>query len=81
MYFPSRKDSWLTILIWLFAFLFIIPPVFSPDFGVWLTPEFLDKQWIKIVVLWSVGFCLLWILVQNRIYNKKRFSPNTIWPL
>ncbi|MDT0161209.1 MULTISPECIES: PH domain-containing protein [Bacillus] len=61
MYFPSRKDSWLTILIWLFAFLFIIPPVFSPDFGVWLTPEFLDKQWIKIVVLWSVGFCLLWI--------------------
>ena len=61
MYFPSKKDWWMTIIIWLFAGLFMIPPVFFPDFGVWMTPEFLDKQWIKIMVLFPIGFVLIWI--------------------
>lgn len=51
----------MTIIVWLFAFLFIGPPVFFPDFGVWMTPEFLDKQWIKIIILFPIAFCLLWI--------------------
>ena len=61
MYFPSKKDWWMTIIIWLFAGIFIMLPVFFPDFGVWMTPEFLDKQWIKIMVLCPIGFVLMWI--------------------
>ena len=65
MYFPSKKDWWMTIIIWLCAGLFMIPPVFFPDFGVWMTPEFLDKQWIKIMVLSPIGFVLIWIWFQT----------------
>ena len=61
MYFPSKKDWWMTIIIWLCAGFFMIPPVFFPDLGVWMTPEFLDKQWIKIMVLFPIGFVLIWI--------------------
>ncbi|KAB2331352.1 PH domain-containing protein [Bacillus mesophilum] len=61
MYFPSKKDLWMTIVIWLFAVLFIVPPILFPDFGVWMTPEFLNKQWIKVVILCPIGFGLLWI--------------------
>lgn len=61
MYFPSRKDMWMSIILWLVSIFFIIPPVFFPDFGVWMTPDFLDKQWIKIVTLFPIGFCLMWI--------------------
>ena len=61
MYFPSKRDLWMTATIWLFAFLFIISPIIFPNLGVWMTPDFLDKQWIKIVLLVPIGFCLIWI--------------------
>lgn len=61
MFFPSKKDIWLTITLWLAAFLFIIPPIFFPDFGVWMGPDFLDKQWIKIALLTPLGFVVLWL--------------------
>ncbi|MFB4168868.1 PH domain-containing protein [Virgibacillus sp. JSM 102003] len=51
----------MAIIIWLSAFLLIIPPVFFPDLGVWMLPDFLNKQWVKIVVLFPIGFCLMWI--------------------
>lgn len=51
----------MSIILWLFSLFFIVLPVFFPDFGVWMTPEFLDKQWIKIVILSPIGFCLMWI--------------------
>lgn len=65
MYFPSKKDIWLTVIIWLFAFFFIIPPIFFPHFGVWMTPEFFDKQWIKIIILSPIGLFLLWFWFQT----------------
>ncbi|WP_033541254.1 PH domain-containing protein [Planococcus sp. CAU13] len=61
MYFPSKKDMWMSIILWSCSILFIVPPLFFPDLGVWMTPDFLDKQWIKIVVLFPFGFCLLWM--------------------
>ncbi|WP_245998033.1 PH domain-containing protein [Aquisalibacillus elongatus] len=70
----------MTIIVWLFAFLFIVPPIFSPDFGVWMTPEFLDQHWIKIVFLCPIGFCLLWIwfktgyTIQNN-FIKIQYGP------
>lgn len=65
MYFSSKRDLWITATIWLFAFIFILSPIFFPDLGVWMTPEFLDKQWIKIVLLVPVGFCLMWIWLKT----------------
>lgn len=59
MSFPSKKDLWMTIILWLFAVLFIIPPIFFPDVGVWMTPSLFDKQWIKIATLSSIGLFLL----------------------
>ena len=61
MYYPSKRDLWMTIIVWLCALFFIVPPVFFPDFGVWMMPELLDKQWIKIILLFPFGFCLMWI--------------------
>jgi hypothetical protein len=61
MYFSSKKDLWITIIAWLFAFLFIVPPVFYPDLGVWMTPDFVDRRWIKMIFLFPIGFCLIWI--------------------
>ena len=61
MFFPSKKDIWLTITLWFFAVLLIIPPIFFPDFGVWMGPDILDKQWIKIVSLTPLGFFVLWL--------------------
>src|ERR1700760_4823873 len=61
MYFSSKKDVWITSTIWFFAFVFIISPIFFPDLGVWMTSEFLDKQWIKIILLAPIGICLIWI--------------------
>lgn len=72
MYFSSKKDLWMTIIIWLSAFLFIVPPVFSPDLGVWMTPDFLNKQWIQIVVLFPIGFFLLWIWFKTGYTIEKR---------
>ena len=65
MYFSSKKDLWMTIIIWLSAILFIVPPVFYPGFGVWMTPDFLNKQWVKIVVLFPIGICLMWIWLKT----------------
>ena len=65
MYFPSKKDWWMTIIIWLFAGIFIITPIFFPDMGVWMTPEFLDRQWIKILVLTPIGVVLMWIWLKT----------------
>ncbi|WP_455662616.1 PH domain-containing protein [Pradoshia sp.] len=86
MYFPSKKDWWMTIIIWLFVGLFIIFPVFFEDAGVWMTPEFLDKQWIKIMVLFPIGFVLMWmwfktgyriedqsLIIQSGPFKKKIF--------
>ncbi|MCM3670501.1 PH domain-containing protein [Mesobacillus maritimus] len=61
MFFPSKRDVWMTFIIWLFALLLMVPPVLFPEFGVWMTPDFFDQQWIKIVILWSIGLSLLWI--------------------
>lgn len=61
MYFPSKKDLWMSIILWLCSLFFIVPPVFFPDFGVWMTPDFLDKQWVKMVILLPIGFCFMWI--------------------
>lgn len=65
MYFPSKKDLWLSITYWLCALFFIIPPIFFPNFGVWISPSFLDKQWIKIFTLSLIGLCLLWIWLKT----------------
>lgn len=65
MYFPSKRDWWMTAIIWACIGLLIIPPIFFPDFGVWMTPEFLDKQWIKIAVLSSLGLFLFWIWLKT----------------
>lgn len=73
MYFSSEKDLWMTIIIWLFALLFIVPPVLFSDLKVWMTPEFLNKQWIKIVILCPVGFCLLWIWFKTGYTIKNNF--------
>lgn len=73
MYYSSKKDLWMTIIIWLLALLFIVPPVLFPDFGVWMTPDFLSKQWIKIVILCPVGFCLLWIWFKTGYTIKNNF--------
>lgn len=70
MYFPSKRDIWLSILYWLCILFFIVPPVFFPDFGVWMAPPFLDKQWIRIVILSSCGFCLMWIWFKTGYFIK-----------
>lgn len=41
------------------------PPIFFPHFGVWITPEFLDKQGIKIIILSPIGLFLLWFWFQT----------------
>ena len=51
----------MTVIIWLSALFLIFSPIFFPDLGVWMTPDFLDKHWIKIAVLSSIGLFLLWI--------------------
>ncbi|MGP1908418.1 PH domain-containing protein [Metabacillus sp. JX24] len=61
MYYPSKRDIWMSVILLLFSFLFIVPPIFFPDFGAWMTPESLDKQWIKIACLFPIGFLCLWI--------------------
>lgn len=61
MFFSSKKDWWMTIIIWLCVILFIVPPLFSLEIGVWMTPESLRKQWIKFIILFPLGFCLMWI--------------------
>lgn len=61
MYFSSKKDLWMAIIIWSSASILIVPPVFYPDYGVWMVPDYLNKQWLKMIVLCPIGFCLLWI--------------------
>lgn len=61
MFFPSKKDAWMGGIIWFSALFLIISPIFFPDIGVWMTPDFLDKQWIKVAILSSIGLFLLWI--------------------
>ncbi|MBM7578646.1 PH domain-containing protein [Jeotgalibacillus terrae] len=61
MYFKSKRDPWMTVLLWAFAIAFISFPIFFPKFGVWMTPGFLDQQWIKIAALSPIGFLCLWI--------------------
>lgn len=73
MYFPSKKDLWMSIILWLFSSFFIILPVFFPNLGVWMTPEFLDKQWVKIVILSPIGFCLMWIWFKTGYTIKDNF--------
>ena len=51
----------MTGIIWLSALFLIISPIFFPDLGVWMAPDFLDKQWIKIAILSAIGLFLLWI--------------------
>ncbi|UOE95038.1 PH domain-containing protein [Alkalihalobacillus sp. LMS39] len=31
MYFPSKKDVWMTILIWVCIFAFVFPPIFVAE--------------------------------------------------
>lgn len=61
MYFSSKKDLWMTIILWTCALLLIIPPIFFPDLGVWMTPNLLDKQWVKMIILIPLGIGTLWI--------------------
>lgn len=61
MYFPSKRDRWMTVILWLFAIMFIVPPIFFPELGVWMVPEFLDQQWIRNIFLLPIGFFLIWI--------------------
>ena len=61
MFFPSKKDAWMGGIIWFSALFLIISPIFFPDIGVWMTPDFLDKPWIKVAILSSIGLFLLWI--------------------
>src|SRR5690625_2605819 len=61
MYFSSKRDFLLSVILWICALSLIILPIFFPDSGVWMTPEFLNKQWIKIVILIPIGLGILWI--------------------
>lgn len=73
MYFPSKKDLWMTILLWVCSLVSIATPFFFPDFGVWMTPEFLAKQWIKIVILFPIGFCCMWIWFKTGYTIKENY--------
>lgn len=61
MYFSSKRDFLLSVILWICALSLIILPIFFPDSGVWMTPDFLNKQWIKIVILIPIGLGILWI--------------------
>ncbi len=55
LYYPSKRDVWMTLVLWAAFFLMTIPPVFFPDLGVWMVPDFLDKQWIRVVILFTLA--------------------------
>lgn len=80
MVFPSKKDWWLGIVIWGAALLLIIPPILFPNFGVWMTPAFLDKQWIKVILLGSTGVILLWIWFRTNYTVKEKTLQITYGP-
>lgn len=65
MYYPSKRDVFFAIILWLCILALIIPPVFFPNVGVWMTPEFLNKQWIKIVVLYTIALFIIWIWMRT----------------
>ncbi|GAA0313243.1 PH domain-containing protein [Oceanobacillus oncorhynchi subsp. oncorhynchi] len=80
MVFPSKKDWWMRIVIWGAALLLIIPPVFFPNFGVWMTPAFLDKQWIKVIILGFTGILLLWIWFKTNYTVEEKTLKITCGP-
>ncbi|WP_026673735.1 PH domain-containing protein [Alkalihalobacterium bogoriense] len=35
MYFPSKKDAWMTVLIWVYILAFVFPPIFVAEITIW----------------------------------------------
>ncbi|PLR91663.1 hypothetical protein [Bacillus sp. T33-2] len=75
MYFPSKKDLWMAIIIWTFIFLFIVPPIFLPGFGVYMLPKILDTGLIRILIACFPMNMLLWIWLKTG-YTIKDFVVN-----
>ncbi len=62
MYFPSKKDLWLTVIIWTIILVCIIPPILHIDpIGVFMLPTILDKEPIKSILMVGCGLFLSWL--------------------
>jgi uncharacterized membrane protein YdbT with pleckstrin-like domain len=61
MYFPSKKGIWMTIICWLLAGIFIVPPILFPNFGVFMLPSKIDTQLVKILITSVPALFILWI--------------------
>ncbi|MBA2875128.1 PH domain-containing protein [Thermaerobacillus caldiproteolyticus] len=62
MYFPSKKDIWMAIIIWLSIFVFIIPPIFAIEpIGVIMLPSILNNKLITMIIMIVPALLLSWI--------------------
>lgn len=70
----------MTILLGLCSFVSIVTPFFFQDRGAWMTPQFFKEEWIKMVILFPIGFSCIWIwfktgyTIENNIL-KIKYGP------
>jgi hypothetical protein len=62
MFFPSKKDLWMTIIIWSVILACIIPPILSIEpIGVIMLPSILDTKPVTTVIMVVPAILLAWI--------------------
>ncbi|WP_281975761.1 PH domain-containing protein [Halobacillus litoralis] len=61
MYFPSKKDSWLAMILWGVVLVCLIDGIFNFQWGVYMLPSPLDDYFMKLAVLLIISGSLLWV--------------------
>ncbi|GIN63631.1 hypothetical protein J27TS8_36240 [Robertmurraya siralis] len=81
MFFPSKKDWWMGIIIWFCSAVSIFLPIFSLDFGADRLADIGVATLISIILLFLVGTLLIWIWFKTGYWIKESILKVEFGPI
>ncbi|SFJ30677.1 PH domain-containing protein [Halobacillus dabanensis] len=61
IYYPSKKDSWIAVIIWGVIGIMLADGIFGLQWGVFMVPDPISNPLFKLLFLLAVPALLLWI--------------------
>lgn len=68
MYYSSKRDVWLSVVIWGVIGLMIADGVLDLQWGVFMVPPLISNTLFKMVFLLAVSVLLLWVWFRTGYY-------------
>lgn len=68
MYYPSKKDVWISVVIWGVIGLMLADGILDLQWGVFMVPPLISNIFFKLLFILTVSMLLLWVWFRTGYY-------------